>query len=120
MLANADVAADGLFRQADAAGAGDGALDLPVVRKAIDPVELTTLAESPQLLQLPIAVKRGMSPALRAQIETVLLDLPKSDAGRQVLKSAAMTGMGKARDKDYDAHRQMVQAVTRSDGTGAR
>jgi len=108
------------FRQADAAGAGDVGLDLPVVRKAIDPGELTTLAESPQLLQLPIAVKRGMSPALRAHIENVLLDLPKSDAGRQVLKSAALSGMGKARDKDYDPHRQMVQAVSRSDGSAAR
>jgi len=108
------------FGQADAAGAGDGVLDLPVVRKAIDPVELVTLAESPQLLQLPIAVKRGMSAALRAQIEAVLLDLPNTEAGRQALKAAVMTGMGKARDKDYDPHRQMVQAVTRSDGTAAR
>jgi hypothetical protein len=29
----------------------------------------------------------------------------------QVLKSAVMTGMGKAEDKDYDPHRKIVRAV---------
>ena len=108
------------YGQADAAGAGDGVLELPVVKKAIDPSGLTTLAVSPQLLQLPIAVKRGMSPQLRAAIEAVLLDLPKSDAGMDVLRAAVMTGIGKARDRDYDPHRKIVQAVTQSDGNAER
>ena len=107
-------------RQADAAGAGDGVLDIPVVKRAIDPSELATLAVSPPLLQLPIAVKRGTPAALRADIETALLDMPKSDAGRQALDAAVLTGIGKARDKDYEPHRRMVQAVMRSDGIAAK
>jgi phosphonate transport system substrate-binding protein len=102
-------------RQADAAGAGDGVLDLPVVRKAIDTGELVTLAVSPQLLQLPIAVKRGMPAALRASIEAALLDLPNSELGRQALASAVLTGIGEARDKDYEPHRKMVRTVMHSD-----
>jgi phosphonate transport system substrate-binding protein len=103
--------------QADAAGAGDGVLDLPVVKKAINPGELMTLAVSPPLLQLPIAVKRGTPAALRAQIEATLLDLPNSEAGRKALQAAVLTGIGGARDKDYEPHRRMVQAVMRSDGS---
>jgi phosphonate transport system substrate-binding protein len=107
-------------RQADAAGAGDGVLDIPVVKKAIDPSELATLAVSAPLLQLPIAVKRGMSPALRTGIEKALLDMPKTEGGRQALQAAVLTGIGRARDKDYEPHRKIVQEVMRSDGTAAK
>jgi phosphonate transport system substrate-binding protein len=98
-------------KQADAAGAGDGVLDLPVVKKAINTDELTALAVSPALLHLPVAVKRSMPAKLRTSIQSVLDDLKSSEPGRQVLKSAAMTGMGKAEDKDYDPHRKIVRAV---------
>lgn len=98
-------------RQADAAGAGDGVLDLPLVKKAINTEELTVLAVSPALLQLPVAVKRSIPAKLRATIQSVLADLKNTEAGKQVLKSAAMTGMGKAEDKDYEPHRKIVRAV---------
>jgi len=98
-------------RQADAAGAGDGVLDLPVVKNAITPDELNALAVSVPLLQLPFAVKRDMPPKLRASIQAILVDLKNSEAGRQVLASALLTGMGKAEDKDYDPHRKIVRAV---------
>ncbi len=98
-------------RQADAAGAGDGVLDLPLVKKSINTDELTVLAVSPALLQLPVAVKRSISAKLRATIQSVLADLKTTEAGKQVLKSAAMTGMGKAEDKDYEPHRKIVRAV---------
>ena len=98
-------------RQADAAGAGDGVLDLPVVRKTINTDELTALAVSAPLLQLPVAVKRSMPAKLRASIQSSLVNLKNSEAGNQVLKSAAMTGMGKAEDKDYEPHRKIVRAV---------
>ena len=99
------------IRQVDAAGAGDGVLDLPLVRKAISPDELTALAVSAPLLQLPVAVTRTMPANLRTSIQSILLNLQNSEAGKQVLKSAAMTGMGKAEDKDYDPHRKIVRAV---------
>jgi phosphonate transport system substrate-binding protein len=98
-------------RQSDAAGAGDGVLELPVVRKAINTDELTALAVSAPLLQLPVAAKRDMPAKLRASIQSILVDLKNSEAGKQVLKSASMTGMGKAEDKDYDPHRKMVREV---------
>ena len=99
-------------RQADAAGAGDGVLDLPVVKNAINTDELTALAVSAPLLQLPVAVKRDMPAKLRTSIQSHPGGPQKAArrAGR-VLKSAALTGMGKAEDKDYDPHRRMVRAV---------
>jgi phosphonate transport system substrate-binding protein len=98
-------------RQADAAGAGDGVLDLPVVRKSVNTDELIALGVSAPLLQLPVAVKRTMPAKLRASIQSILVNLRNSEAGNQVLKSAVMTGMSKAEDKDYDAHRKIVRAV---------
>ena len=98
-------------RQADAAGAGDRVLDLPVIRKAVDAEEFLALSYSQPLLQLPIAVKRSMPPERREAIKTTLVNLKKSDAGMQVLKSAALTGMGPAEDKDYDPHRKIVREV---------
>lgn len=97
--------------QADAAGAGDGVLDQAEVRSAIDVDELTALAISPPLLQLPVAVKRTLPARLRTSIQSILLDLKDSEAGGQLLKSAMMTGMGKAEDRDYDPHRRIANAV---------
>lgn len=102
----------GVYRkQADAAGSGDRVLGQPAVANAINVDELTTLAVSEQLLHLPWAVKRIMRAKLRESIQTVLVDLEDSEAGRKVLKSALLTGIGKAEDKDYDPHRRMVKAV---------
>jgi phosphonate transport system substrate-binding protein len=97
--------------QADAAGAGDGVLDLSVIKTAINTDELTALAVSAPLLQLPVAVKRSMPSKLRASIQSILVNLKNSEGGNQVLKAAVMTGMGKAEDKDYDPHRKIVRAV---------
>jgi phosphonate transport system substrate-binding protein len=107
-------------RQADAAGAGDGVLDLPVVKNAVNTDELTALAVSPPLLQLPMAVKRDMPAKQRDAIQAVLLNLKSGEAGRQVLKSALLTGMGKAEDKDYDPHRKLVRAVSGPAESAAR
>ena len=98
-------------RRADAAGAGDGVLDLPMVRKSINADDLMALAVSEPLLQLPVAVKRTMPARLRRSIRSILVDLEQSDAGKQVLKSAVLTGIGKAEDQDYDPHRKIVRAV---------
>jgi phosphonate transport system substrate-binding protein len=103
-------------RQADAAGAGDGIADLPEVMSAIKSYELTPLAVSPSLLQLPIAVRRNMPPELRNSIQAVLIDLKNSPQGWKVLKSAGLTGLGKADDKDYEPHRKMVNEVTGGSG----
>jgi phosphonate transport system substrate-binding protein len=105
-------------QQADAAGAGDGVLDLPVVKKSIQGDDLVALAKSTPLLQLPIAAKRTMPADMRNAVQSILIDLRKSEAGMLVLKSAAMTGMGPAEDKDYDPHRKIVRAVLGQTDTG--
>lgn len=98
-------------KQADAAGGGDIIIDLPVVKKAINTQELRLLAKTEPLLFLPWAVKRTMPAALRDSIRSILVDLGNSDSGRNVLKSAKATGMGKSDDKDYNPHRRMTTAV---------
>lgn len=98
-------------RQADAAGTGDIVVAQPAIRSAIDTGELMPLAVSEQLLHLPWAVKRSMPPALRSAIQSALVDLENHEAGRQALRAAVLTGVGKAEDRDYDPHRKMVQAV---------
>lgn len=98
-------------KQADAAGSADNALGQPVVRNAINTDELVPLAVSEQLLQLPWSVKRTMPAQLREAIRSSLIDLENSEAGKSVLKTALLTGIGKADDKDYEPHRKMVRAV---------
>jgi phosphonate transport system substrate-binding protein len=98
-------------KQADAAGSGDGVLDQPALKKAINTDELAVLAVSEQLLHLPWAVRRTVPAALRESIRSALVDLENNEAGKAVLKSAVLTGIGKADDKDYDPHRKMVRVV---------
>jgi phosphonate transport system substrate-binding protein len=104
------------YKQADAAGGGNVVLDQPVIKNAVDTQEIRVLASTEPLLFLPWAVKRTMPAKLALSIQSTLLDLDKSDAGRQVLKSAIMTGMGSAADKNYDAHRKMATAVFGPEG----
>lgn len=104
-------------KQADAAGSGDGAVEQPALKNAINTDELTVLAASEQLLHLPWAVKRATPAKLRESIQSALVDLENSEAGKKVLASAVLTGIGKAEDKDYDPHRRMVRVVTRTAST---
>ncbi len=105
------------YKQADAAGGGDIVLDQPVIKNAINVQELRLLAATEPLLFLPWAVKRTMPAKLAKSIQSILVDLKNSEAGKQVLKSAIMTGMGKAGDRDYHPHRQMTTAVFGPEGT---
>ena len=98
-------------KQADAAGGGDILIDLPVVKNAINTQELKLLAATEPLLFLPWAVKRTMPAKLAESIQSIIVNLGGSDAGKVVLKAAMTTGMGKAQDKDYDPHRKMTTAV---------
>jgi phosphonate transport system substrate-binding protein len=98
-------------KQADAAGTGDMVIGQPVITNAINMDELTPLAISEQLLHMPWAVKRTMPAKMREAIRSSLVDLESGDAGKNVLKAALLTGIGKAEDKDYEPHRKMVRAV---------
>ena len=98
-------------RQADAAGGGEILLDLPVIKNAINTNEIRILATTEPLLFLPWAVKRSMPAKLADSIQSILLDLKNSEAGRQALKSAIITSIGNAGDRGYDPHRKMTAAV---------
>lgn len=98
-------------KQVDAAGGGDILIDLPVVKNAVNTQELTTLATTEPLLFLPWAVKRTMPAKLGESIQAILVELGRSDAGRDILKAAMVTGMGKAEDRDYNPHRKMITTV---------
>jgi phosphonate transport system substrate-binding protein len=98
-------------QQADAAGGGDILVDLPAVRNAINTGELKMLAATEPLLFLPWAVKRSMPAKLAEEIQSILVGLSDTPAGRHILEAAQVTGMGPASDKDYDAHRRMTRAV---------
>lgn len=98
-------------KQADAAGGGDILNDLTVVRNAINAEELRILATTEPLLFLPWAVKRSMPAKLRESIQAILVDLGQGANGKNVLRAARATGIGKAEDRDYDPHRRMTTAV---------
>ena len=104
-------------KHADAAGGSEVTLDQPVVKSTIDTQELRVLASTEPLLFLPWAVKQTMPAKLTLSIQSALLDLKHSDAGQQVLKSALLTGVEKAVDKDYNPHRKMIAAVFGTDGS---
>jgi len=103
-------------KQADAAGGGAILIDMPVVKNAINAQELTVLAKTEPLLFLPWAVKRSMPAKLRESVQSIMVGLEGSDAGKKVLASAKATGMGKADDNDYNPHRKMTTAVFGPEG----
>ena len=99
------------FDQAAAAGAGDKVLQLPVVTRKVDTSKLTVLARAPQHAHLPWAVKGSMTPTLRQTIQQVLVDLQETEAGREILANAKLTGLKAATDREYDPHRRIIREV---------
>lgn len=99
------------FRRADVGGAGDIALEMPAVRKVIDPEKIRVLARSEPLPQLPWAVRGNLEPALKRKLTALLIGLSGSEEGRGVLRSMVMTDIHLARDEDYDPARKIISRV---------
>lgn len=99
------------FDQAAAAGAGDKVLQLPVVTRKVDTTKLTYLARGQQHAHLPWAVKGSTTPTLRKKIQKILVDLDKTENGRQILTTAKLTSLRAATDREYDPHRRVIQEV---------
>lgn len=99
------------LRRADAGGAGEVVQRLPVVTQKIDVSQLDVIAVSQPLPHLPWAVKREMSSELKQRIEQLLVNLKHSKEGRQILKQARLSAFNPVTDKDYDAHRAIVDSV---------
>lgn len=94
---------------AEAAGAGDLVLDLPVIKKQINTKGMRHLAIGEQAAHLPWAVKGSMDNDLKVKIQELLLGLKHTEEGKKILKNAQLTGFARASDQDYDFHRKILK-----------
>ncbi|MET0091284.1 MAG: phosphate/phosphite/phosphonate ABC transporter substrate-binding protein [Candidatus Thiodiazotropha sp.] len=97
--------------RADAGGAGEVVRRLPLVTSKIDVDQLDLIAISDPLPHLPWAVKSEMNPDLKARIQTLLVDLKATEDGARILKKARLTALNPVTDKDYDAHRLIIDYI---------
>ncbi len=98
-------------KRADAAGAGDMAIRLDVVKKNIDVSEMKYLARTESLTHLPWAVKRELDPMLKDKIASFLDGLKDDPAGQKILDAAKLSGLLVASDKEYNEHRELIKKV---------
>ncbi len=97
--------------RADAGGAGEVVRRLPVVTSKIDVDQLDLIAISDPLPHLPWAVKSEMDPELKVRIQSLLVDLKATEEGSRILKKARLTALNPVADKDYDAHRTIIEFI---------
>jgi len=104
----------GVFNKAAAAaGSGDVILNVGAVKNKIDASQMTIMATSDKFIQLPWAVKAGMSDDKAARIQAVMTGLKASDPA--ILKAAKVTNFISASDADFGKVREMVKSVTGED-----
>ncbi|MDH5692032.1 MAG: phosphate/phosphite/phosphonate ABC transporter substrate-binding protein [Gammaproteobacteria bacterium] len=94
---------------ADAAGSGNVILKIKGVQKKIDTNKMKILAESDTFTHLPWAVKDSMPSAKWKKIQKTMTSLKGSSNGKNILKSASVTGFKAASDKDFDGVRKIVK-----------
>jgi phosphonate transport system substrate-binding protein len=99
------------YKQADAAGLGDMIGNIPAIKKKIDVEKLHILAKSKSLAHLPWAVRGDVDVKIKEKIIESLLLLNESGRGKEVLKTAGLTGLRQASDSDYDEHREIIKRV---------
>lgn len=99
------------YKRADAAGTGNIVLNLPLLRNSIDTSKIKYLVTSKPLAHLPWAVKTNMSNALSSQIQNIMLDLNNTIPGKEILKTAKLTGIHTATDRDYNPYRKILHEV---------
>jgi phosphonate transport system substrate-binding protein len=99
------------FRRADAGGAGDIAIQLPAIRKMIDPDKIRVLAKSEPLPHIPWAIRRELDSNIKDRIHAILTGLQDTPEGQSILQSMKMTGMRSASDNDYEVTRSMVADI---------
>jgi phosphonate transport system substrate-binding protein len=99
------------YHQADAGGAGDVVIDLPMVRNSVRTEEIAIIAKSEPIVHLPWAVRRDMPEPLAKQIQQLLVTLKDSEEGRAILQVARLTGLVPSGDHDYDHCREIIREV---------
>lgn len=103
------------YGHADASGASNVALQLPVVSQQIDTKELKYLITGKNLAQLPWAVNSSMSFELRHKIQTILSTLNTTSNGQFILKNAGLTDLNITTDDEYDEHRKITKNILGED-----
>ena len=101
--------------RADAAGAGDVIIRLDVVKNAIDVAQLTYLAKTEPMAQLPWAVHPRLSGDEVLAIKDVLYRLHETPVGQKLLDNAQLSGLDETKDSDYDPHRKIIRDVYGND-----
>jgi phosphonate transport system substrate-binding protein len=99
------------YGHADAAGAGEVVIGFDVVKKKIDTTKLQAIAVSQKLTHLPWAVRDDVDQQVVNKIQKLLSELSQTERGKQVLKSAALTGLNISSDEEYDEHRKIIWHV---------
>lgn len=102
-------------RQSDAAGSGDVAIRLDIVKKSIDVSAMKFLACTPPLPQLPWAVRDTMPEEMKLRIQSAMTALAESGDGRNILHTAKLSGIRQSSDGDYDPDRAMIRDVYGAD-----
>ena len=95
-------------KQADAAGAGDAALKMKQVQKAIHASELKYLALSDPLPHLPWAIASSMPEEQAKLLQSALLSMNNDAFGKIILKKAGLSAIHPALDSDYDGARKII------------
>jgi len=97
--------------RADAAGSADVILRLDVVKDAIDVTQLTYLAKTEPMAQLPWAVHPRLSSDEVQAIKDVLMHLHDTPVGQKLLDNAKLSGLDETRDSDYNPHRKIIRDI---------
>jgi phosphate/phosphite/phosphonate ABC transporter binding protein len=99
--------------RADAGAIYEGALDIAKA-EGVPTENLVTLASTDPIPHDAIAVRTGLDEALAKRIQSALVDLDKSEAGRRVIansKPKKLTGYVIAEDKLFDVVRRTAKAA---------
>jgi phosphonate transport system substrate-binding protein len=99
------------YGHVDAAGAGSTVIDFDTVKKKIDVTGLAPIAMSGQFTHLPWAVRDNLDRVLAAKVQALLSRLAQSARGKEVLRSAGLTGLNVSHDEEYDEHRKIIWHV---------
>ena len=107
-----NVALTVFFHQADAGGIGDNVFETQAVRDKVDVAQMTHLVTGEPVSHLPWAVRADVPRAERLRIQRVLLEVKDAPNGQNILKAGALTGLVIAEDREYNAVRRVIKAVT--------
>jgi len=96
-------------KAAEASGSGNVVLRISAVTKQINSDDIAILAESESFTQLPWAVKSDMPEAKAKKIQSVMVGLKDSAAGKDILKAAKVTGFYPVTDADFNKVREITK-----------